>query len=205
MPGRSPRRQRATLHAPSPAAARSAGRAHVTQEEGPLPHRACSTFVLGCASCQDRRLTMRRSGSITRPNDTRAALRRSLRHPNSRFGGHHRLRGRPRSAHRAEGHDPAPPDRLVLGHVDADHRGQLLIHPQDPAVGSVEPDPPAVYPGAGNIAAGGDARPPARRRAAPHGDADVVHGRVGDRRRISFLPGRIMHAVVFSSPQAATP
>src|ERR1700720_2163457 len=67
MPGRSPRHQRATLHAPSPATARSAGHAHVAREEEFVSHRACSIFVLKGVSCQDRRLTMRRSGSITRP------------------------------------------------------------------------------------------------------------------------------------------
>ena len=51
-----------------------------------------------------------------------------------------------------------------------------LIHPQDPAVGSVEARSTAVHPGVGDIAAGGDARPPARHRAASHIKADAFTG-----------------------------
>src|ERR1700731_247296 len=53
---------------------------------------------------------------------------------------------------------------------------------QNPDVGSLEADPPAVHPGVGDVAPGNTAPPPARHCAASHSDADVVHGRPGDRR-----------------------
>jgi uncharacterized membrane protein len=57
----------------------------------------------------------------------------------------------------------------------------------------------------GDIAAGGDARPPARHRAAPHSNAALFTGALVIAGGFTFLPGRTMHAVVFSQPYIATP
>ena len=82
---------------------------------------------------------------------------------------------------------------LMLAVVD-----QLVFHPRDPAMGSVEPDPPVVGLHAGDAAAWRfwharrhDVRRHQRAMTALFAGALVVAG------VFTFLPGRIMHAVVF--------
>jgi uncharacterized membrane protein len=112
--------------------------------------------------------------------------------------GDRRFRIRSRSANRTEGDDPAPPDRLVMGHADADRRGQLAFHPPDPLWGPWSPIHLlsilvlATLPLAVLHAHRHDVAQHRMAMLMLFTSALVIAG------GFTFLPGRIMHAVVFS-------
>src|SRR5438874_10221368 len=88
-----------------------------------------------------------------------------------------RLRARGAATGGAERDNPAPDDRLDLGGADVRGRPQLVLHPYDPPLGSVQPDPFAVDLHPRDAAARGLACPPPCRRTTSPRDARPVHRR----------------------------